>query len=168
MPITENVPPDGTDPWGDDFRQWSDQVETSVHALEAEEDPDVSLARSIATHITGSLPDGGIELATVTMSKSFDVFDVTVDIPARVRLYRTAAQRDADATRPSGTLPTATSPDHGCFLEAIFLSPGTFTITTGGRGFVNSGNMVPIAVTNQSGALGMVVVTFTYLPLETP
>jgi len=168
MPVNDPLPFTGQNPWDETFRGWSGDVETSIHALEAEEPGGATLARTTATHITGSLPHGGIELATVTMSKSFDIFDVTVDIPARVRLYRTAAQRNADAARPPGTLPTATGPEHGCFLEALFTTPGTFTVTTSGRGFVNSGNMVPIAVTNHSGALGMVVVTFTYLPLETP
>ena len=169
QPASSPLPIDGQTPWGDTFRGWSGDVETSIHALEAEPDPVIpSIARTTATHITTMLPHGGMELATITMSLSFDVFEVSVDIPARVRLYKTAAQRDADAARPAGTLPTETSAEHGCFLEALFTTAGTFSVTTGGRGFLPSGNMVPIAVTNHSGALGMVVVTLTYLPLETP
>lgn len=168
MPVNDPLPTDGQSPWGDTFRGWSGDVEDSIHTLEATPPADFELARATATHITGSLANGSRELATITMSKSFDVFEVSVDIPARVRLYRTAAQRNADAARPTGTLPTDTSPDHGCFLEAILRADLSLTVSTGARGFLSSGNMVPLTVDNLSGALGMVVVTVTYLPLEQP
>lgn len=169
MPITDPLPVDGQTPWGDTFRDWADDVVVSVHTLEAEPDPTPpDWVRLTASHTTIALAAGAQELSTVTMTQSYDVFQVSVDMAARVRLYRTAAQRNADAARPVGTLPTETGPEHGCFLEAIFTAAGSFTVTAGGRGFVDSGNMIPLAVENRSAGLGMVVVTFTYLPLETP
>ena len=100
------------------------------------------------------------------MAASFDLFSVTADRACRVRLYRTTAQRDADETRPTGTLPTATGPDHGCFLEAIFDGPDRYTIAAGARGFVNSGIAVPITVTNLTGSTAAVDVDILYLRKE--
>lgn len=123
-------------------------------------------SRATASHTTASLANLAIEKSTINMAASFDLFEITADRACRVRLYRTTAQRDADETRPIGTLPTDTDPDHGCFLEVIFTSADSYTIGPGARGFLNSGIAVPISVTNMSGSSAAVDVDILYLPKE--
>jgi hypothetical protein len=91
---------------------------------------------------------------------------VQADRACRVRLYDTTTHRDADAARATGTLPTTTSPNHGCFLEIVFTGAGTQIVTAGASGFVPSGVAVPITVTNLSGSTSTVALTFTFLPKE--
>lgn len=125
-----------------------------------------TLTRRSVAFVSASLVAGGQQTAAVTVAPSFDVFYVTADRACRVRLYDTTAHRDADAARPVATLPTDTSPNHGCLLEVIFAAAGTQTITDGVTVFVPTGSSVPLTVTNRSAGTATVTVTLTVLPKE--
>jgi hypothetical protein len=125
-----------------------------------------NFARATASYTTASIANNAVQKGTVNMAASFDLFEITADRACRVRLYKTTAQRDADETRPTGTLPTDTDADHGCFLEVVFPAADTFTIANGARGYLPSGVAVPITVTNLSGSAAAVDVDILYLPKE--
>jgi hypothetical protein len=78
-----------------------------------------------------SIPAGTEETGVVELAPGVKIVRVETSHPARVRLYSTAAKRDADAERELGTDPTG---DHGMLLEiatgptllAFDLSPQAF------------------------------------------
>lgn len=127
----------------------------------------IPLIRDTVSYTSGaSLLDGESVIAPVTIAPSFLLFDVTADMACRVRMYHSNAQATADESRGAGTFPTETGPDHGCFLEAIFDSADTYTITTGALGWVASGSDVYVTLTNLSGSTATPTVDFTFLATE--
>lgn len=118
---------------------------------------------------TGSLADAASEDIDVTAigASSLRLISLETDVEARVRVYGTDADRDADAARPVGTDPTG---DHGVLLD--------FVTTTGDLAprlspQVDCSNLdamptdtLYMRVTNLSGSTDTVEVTLTYIPTE--
>jgi len=111
------------------------------------------------THTTTSLANGAYEASTFTLSSAqvHEALKVTTDRAARVRLYASTTQRDADVARAVGTDPTG---DHGLLLEANFASATSAIVTVGSRLFEASAfGAVPCTITNSSGSTSTVAVT---------
>lgn len=114
-----------------------------------------------------SLADGATEVGTIAMATGYRVSKIQTDVPARVRLYATAAQRDADVSRAIGTDPTG---DHGLLLEYVTTASqltGTLTPVVDGYSLESTPSTgIPITITNLSGAAGSVTTTLTYQRTE--
>lgn len=134
---------------------------------------------STATITTASLsPKSGsiynssdTESGFVVMGKSFNLKKVIAATPARVRLYQTAAARDADLARPESVPPTPGT-QHGVIADFYLdgtIAPLTWIVNPGVLG--NNGDGSPSTtiyynVTNADVTSRSVVITLTYVPLE--
>ena len=115
------------------------------------------------THTTAELADQASETGLLTALHPFIVTGISTTVPARVRVYKSTAQRDADLNRAIGTDPSG---DHGLLLEAVTtagqlawqVSPGVYVPVTVPQ--------VPVTVTNLSGGSTAVVASFTAIALE--
>lgn len=120
-------------------------------------------SRDDAVYTTGSLAHGAEETGTITMGKGYRLLAISLDGPARVRLYTTAAKLTADASRPVGADPQG---DHGLMFEFV----GTEALLSADLSPVVDGDCasasVPIAVQNLSGATDTITVTLTYVATE--
>lgn len=94
---------------------------------------------------------------------SYVLHKVAVDYASRVRIYADAASQTADSSRPQGTDPIEGS---GVIAEFIASAANTFLITPGIYGFIETGNTIPVTVTNLSGSTYPINVTLTGLKLE--
>lgn len=123
--------------------------------------------RDTEVYTTASLDDDAEETGTVTLAKGYRLLRIETDVPARVRVYTTAAKRTADASRPIGTDPTG---DHGVVLDFVttgsLLAADLSPTVDGWQNESTPGSSVPIAVQNLSGATDTVAVTFTYIQTE--
>lgn len=122
-------------------------------------------ARDTDTVSTASLADGATGNVTLTLKPGYRVLKVETNVPARVRVYDSAAHRTSDASRPVGTDPSGV---HGVVLDlvttastlAFWLSPVVDGYTA------DASDTVPLAVTNLSGAASVVTVTVTWIRSE--
>lgn len=123
-------------------------------------------ARREQEEVTGLLDQGEVETSTVVFYPSVRLFRIATNRPARVRLYPTAALRDADLARPLGVKPPTNS---GRLLEVVtafglldlILSPAV-DITS-----VDAFNAEFFAsVTNLDSVSGGVAVTYNYFRTE--
>ncbi len=119
-------------------------------------------SRTSATYTTASLAAGARESGVVPMAPGYRLLRLRTDRLARVRLYATAAHRDADAARAIGTDPTA---DHGLALDYVTTATSVLTLSPLVDGFADSA-AVPITVDNRDAAAGTVTVTLTYVRTE--
>lgn len=124
-------------------------------------------ARQEATYTTASLADAAAESGSVTLGKSYRVLRVEADRACRVRLYTTAAKRDADGARAVGADPNG---DHGCVLDVVLtgamLSLELSPQANGSSGDDPATSTAYITVTNLSGGASTVAATLTYLSQE--
>lgn len=124
-------------------------------------------SRTTATITTASIAVNTTAQGTVSLSKSFRVTRVTTDVPARVRLYATAAQRDADAARATGTAPIG---DHGLIMEVItgvgLLSLMISPQADGSNLDASPSANIPYNITNIGTSTTAINVTLGYLPTE--
>lgn len=125
-----------------------------------------SLSRNEISDSSGVLPPGYTEPSVLTLFASLRIFKIKTDRPARVRVYPTAAMRDADSARSIGTKPVG---NHGRLLEVVttanllelVLSPSV-DITSAAlydKDFY-------VSVTNLDSAPAAVVVTYYYIRTE--
>lgn len=70
-----------------------------------------AVARSQIFLNTTEIEPGATIVGTVALGKTFTLIGVTVNFPARIELYATAASQAADASRPSTTPPTPNTPN---------------------------------------------------------
>lgn len=75
--------------------------------------------REDATFAAASLANNAVATNTVNIATRYQLLHITTSHPCRVRLYTSAAQRDADLTRPIGTDPIG---NHGLLFEFISTS----------------------------------------------
>jgi hypothetical protein len=75
-------------------------------------------SRSNVVFTTGSIAAGGRESSSMPIARSFAIIAVSVDRSCRVRLYATAAQRDADVLRGTFTPPQVNT-SHGVILDIV-------------------------------------------------
>lgn len=79
-------------------------------------DPGVLAARTTIDYITAVLDPNARETGTVLLGLSFRLMRVVTSRPARVRLYTTLGNRDADLGRAVGADPID---DHGIILDLV-------------------------------------------------
>jgi hypothetical protein len=75
---------------------------------------------------TGSLAANASENDTLTMAKMFTAYMITVNYPARVRLYSTAAARTADASR-ANSVPPVPGTQHGVIADLYLDTSDKYT-----------------------------------------
>lgn len=125
--------------------------------------------RTDVAYATAALADGADEVGTLALGKSWRAMRVTTDKAARVRLYATAPQRDADRGRAIGVDPVQGT-DHGLLMEyvttAANLSAWLTPEAVGANGDTPVTPAAYITVQNRSGAAGAVTVTITEQVLE--
>lgn len=123
--------------------------------------------RANAGKITGSLAAGASETSTVTLAAGYRLLKITCTVPARVRLYTTAAKQTADLSRPIGTDPTG---DHGLILEFVAMSgllgADLSPTVDGFDGQATPTGAIPITVTNTGAGATAVQVTLVWLRTE--
>lgn len=121
------------------------------------------------TVTTASIGDGSSDNVALMGAKSLILSKVTVDKPCRVRVYRNAAARAADASRPIGTAPDFAS-EHLLVYEHVFETGHLSKFTNYAPVFINAEstrtNEMPIRVTNMSGSSGTVQIDIEALILE--
>jgi hypothetical protein len=123
-------------------------------------------ARHETVDTTASLFGGEIASRDLELYPSVRLYKIATDRPARVRMYPTAAMRDADRNRPVGTRPTG---NHGRLLEVVtgvgllelVLSPAV-DITSVDAFY----GTFYVSVTNLDSVNGTVSVTYNYFRTE--
>lgn len=115
---------------------------------------------------TAVLVSGAVEQGVVELYPSVRLYKIITNRPARVRLYPTAAMRDADISRSVGIKPTG---NHGRLLEVVttisllelILSPAVdiTSVDPFSSDFYTS-------VTNRDTVSGAVAVTYHYFRTE--
>jgi hypothetical protein len=117
--------------------------------------------RTVLEHITAAIASGAYQEDDIPWAPSVRMFKIATDVPARVRVYATAAQRTADRTRPIGTKPTG---DHGRLFEFVTTAADlewTLTPVVDMSADVDDG-IFYVSVTNLSNSTHSVHVTFHY------
>lgn len=123
--------------------------------------------RASFDHITSDLDPGQTESGTVSAFPGWRVIRLETSIPARVRLYPTIAQRDADLDRSVGVKPKGNS---GRLLEVVtYLPDGLLWDMNPTVDLAAASKADPTffsAVTNLDSVTGPVVTTYTYVRTE--
>ena len=109
---------------------------------------------------SGSIVADASVSGTVNIASRYQLLHITTDHPCRVRLYTSAAKRDADLTRSIGTDPTG---NHGLMFEFIssteLLSADLSPLVDG---FAATA-AIPYSITNLSGATQTITVTLNHV-----
>lgn len=123
-------------------------------------------ARRQQTESTDVLEQGEIEVQTLTFYPSIRAFKIETNRPARVRVYTTAAQRNADLNRGVGVKPFG---NHGRLLEVV-TTDGLLELTLTPAVDMTSVDAFDedfyASVTNLDGDSGAVDVTYHYFRTE--
>lgn len=123
--------------------------------------------RATVAKTTAALADQSSETGVITMATGYRVFQLETSVPARVRLYDTIANRDADAARAIGDDPVG---DHGLVLEYITatgLLAATLSPAVDGYSLESTPDIhIPYRITNLSGGTSPVTVTLTWQKTE--
>lgn len=122
--------------------------------------------RASFDHITSALAAGAMESGTVTAFPGWRVIRLATNRPARVRLYPTIAQRDADINRAPGIKPKGNS---GRLLEVITYPGALEWDMNPTADLASSATEDPTffsSVTNLDSVTGPVVTTYTYVRTE--
>jgi hypothetical protein len=122
------------------------------------------LSAAMLNHTTASLAAGAAEDFTIAGGDAFQLLSVTASTPAWVRVYGTAAARDADTrTEPGGTPPGAGN-DYYAELatvaapQTIRFSPVPLVQGTSGDAFIRVKNMDTVS--------RVITMNFSVLTLE--
>jgi hypothetical protein len=122
-------------------------------------------ARHDEVDTTAVLTGGQVESRALELYPSVRIFKIGTNVPARVRMYPTAAMRDADLYRPIGQKPSG---NHGRLLEVV-TGAGLLELVLSPAVDVTSDDEFDgtfyVSVTNL-GATGAVVVTYHYFRTE--
>ena len=117
---------------------------------------------STAVKTTASIATGATETGTLTIAQGYRLLKIETDKAARVRLYTTTTGRDADISRPFGTV----TPDinNGVMFDFQTTSENlSDDVNPQVDGYVSTGTAIPITITNLNGSTGTVTVTLTYV-----
>lgn len=116
--------------------------------------------------VAQTIADGATENIEFSgLGKTYTLFKVVTTAASWIRIYSDTASRTADAGRTQGS-----DPAEGAGIIAEFIATGatTFKVTPGLIGWVdNSETVIPVAVTNLSGASASITTTLVGIPLET-
>ena len=115
---------------------------------------------------TAVLNPSELAAGTIEFYPSVRFYKIETNRPARVRMYPTAAQRDADLLRNIGTKPVG---NHGRLLEVV-TTPGMLELILSPAVDVTSvdpfDSTFYVSVTNLDSVAGAVVVTYHYFRTE--
>jgi hypothetical protein len=122
------------------------------------------------TITTASLAAGASQTGVVPMGKFIEVTNLMTSASARVRLYRTAAQRDADIGRPIGTLLTGDPAIHGQIAEGLtsssLLSFQFIPEAEGPNGDTPISKAIYYTITNTDVVPNVISSTITFIQAE--
>lgn len=116
--------------------------------------------------VTANLADLATANITAPLGKSFVLNRIKVDEPSRVTVYRSPADRAADAARPIGELPSAGA---GVIVDVNLASVLDYPLTPivyGATSEIPRTGDIPIRVQNRSGGATPIEVTFTINKFE--
>jgi hypothetical protein len=123
-------------------------------------------ARHEEVDTTAVLVQGQVVARDLELYPSVRLFKIGTNRPARVRMYPTAAMRDADMYRSLGQKPIG---NHGRLLEVV-TAPGLLELLLSPAVDVTSVDpfdpMFYVSVTNLDEAAGAVAVTYHYFRTE--
>jgi len=122
--------------------------------------------RETREYVSDSVADGETDLGVFNVYKGWRALWAETDIPARVRVYPSAAQRLADLDRRIGQMPIG---DHGLLFELVTTAADLAYTLSPKPDFATddiSSNDYYMAVTNLSGDPGAVTVTFNLVRTE--
>jgi len=117
-------------------------------------------------HTTSDLDPGEIEAGAVVAFPGWRVIRLETSRPARVRLYPTLAQRDADLSRGIGVKP---QPHSGRLLEMVTYAGALIWNTNPTVDLASEDKSDPtffVSVTNLDSVTETVVTTYTYVRTE--
>lgn len=122
------------------------------------------------TITTPVLDEGAIQTGSVSMGRFVEVTSMQTDVPARVRIYSTATQRDADIGRTDGKAITGSPAVHGQIAEGRTAS-GTMTIPfnpegEGGNGDTPKTKTLYYSITNCNTGASAVTATISFVQAE--
>lgn len=123
-------------------------------------------ARYVLTDTTAALDSAETEVRDLGLHPSVRLFKMGTSRPARVRMYPTAAQRDADLGRPRGLRPTG---DHGRLLEIVTTDEFLELTLSPAVDVTSVAEFDPVfylSVTNLDDTSGTVAVTYHYFRTE--
>lgn len=125
-------------------------------------------SRTTATATTSSLAPGAADSSTtIELALGYRLYTIETSRPARVRLYATAAQRDADLARAIGTDPLSTD---GVMLDFVTIAGSTVydlgPLVDGVSLEASPDATTAMTVTNLDSGTGTVVVTLGWIRTE--
>jgi hypothetical protein len=115
---------------------------------------------------SATITNGTRTTINITGFAGYNLYKIQTTAASWVTVYTNAAARTADASRSSGTDPAS---DAGVIAEIITTGAGTVSLTPAVLGFNDENpitNIIPIAVTNNSGATATITVTLTLVKTE--
>jgi hypothetical protein len=125
-------------------------------------------ARHEEVDTTAVMIPGQIQARDLELYPSVRIFKIGTNRPARVRMYPTAAMRDADLLRPIGTKPPSSS-NHGRLLEVV-TGAGLLELVLSPAVDLTSVDafdaLFYVSVTNLGDTDGAVAVTYHYFRTE--
>lgn len=123
--------------------------------------------RQTVVFTTNSLAASARQMGMIEMASGYLLLGIETSGPARVRLYASSAQRNADASRGRGTDPLA-SQDHGLIFDyAIEEAEGAErTLSPMIVGATKEGALVPITIDNIRQSSQIIDVSLTFLRTE--
>ena len=119
--------------------------------------------RTTKTTTATSLANDATSNTDIDGFPAFGLMKIETSHAAWVRLYVDTASRTADSSRLETTDP---SPDAGVIAEVITTGAETVKFGPAVMGWLESGNVIPVAIKNKSGSTNNVQVTLTVLELE--
>lgn len=122
-----------------------------------------SQVRQTARITTASLASQATQIGTVALGKGYRLLIIDTSAPCRVRLYTTAAARDADLNRQIGF----EQPQGSSLMLEFISTPALLTadLSPTVDGF-NSDGLAYYSVTNLGYSATPIVIDLTYLPTE--
>ena len=122
--------------------------------------------RASFDHTTSVLTPGSTEVSSIIAFSGWRIIQLATNRPARVRLYSTSAQRDADLSRGIGV---KVQPNSGRLFEVVTYSGVLTWIMNPTVDLASTNTADPtffVSVTNLDSVTGSVVTTYTYIRTE--
>jgi len=145
-----------------------DTTVTTTSTSSTDTDAGVRTTAAITGGTLASVASGANVTGFLTMAKSLMLQQVAVNFQSRVRLYSTAALRDADAARPY-SVPLILGSMHGVICD-LYLTTGNLTWILSpaaeGSNMDDGSANIYFSITNIDGSTRSLTVTFTYLTME--
>jgi hypothetical protein len=124
------------------------------------------MTRSVITYTTGTIANATTANVDITGYKGYNLYKIGVTGNAWVRLYTSSSARTTDYSRTQGTDPT---PDVGVIAEVITTSSGNVTLSPAVLGYNDENpvtNVIPVAITNNTGSSTTFTITLTLVQTE--